>query len=188
MTYRGLHLPTAALVFILVLAVGLIGRFVYDKTQVTGPLEAALQRIPGVDQVRLENRSRGQITAYLELDREAYLAPTLQAVWRTAGEHGVQLAVCVQDTASPELVYLFNRLRIAAEEAIMTGQFTVLEQRVGALAGGEGVAWDLSVDRDFVYVSLRTGDHVLRRVISRAPRSDAGELYVGGGVLGWANG
>ena len=50
----------------------------------------------------------------------------------------------MQDSASPELVRIFDRVRIAAEEAIMTGEFTVLEERVQKLAQDHGIAWELA--------------------------------------------
>lgn len=174
MTYRGLHLPATVRIFILVVAVGLVGRYFYDQTQVVGPLEAELKQAQGISAVRLERLAGGKMVAFLELAPEAALRETWRQVRQIVSGYGANVVVHVQDQASPKLRSLFERISIAAEEAVMTGEFTLLEERVSSLAGAQSVDWDLSVDRDFIYVSLRDESSALQRVISRAPGGEGG--------------
>ncbi|WP_461371247.1 hypothetical protein [Candidatus Darwinibacter acetoxidans] len=188
MNYRGFHLPAAFLVFILVIAGGLLGKHVYERTQVMTPLEDKLEEASGVQRVVFQRGPGGKTVVYLELDPAVTLSSAFSQVREIAASSRADLAIYVVDSASQELLHLFERVRIAAEEAIITGQFTLLEERVRDLALAQGVTWELSVDRDYIYVSLADGESVLRRVISRAPHGGDLEVYAGGGAAPWRNG
>ncbi|HHW71946.1 MAG TPA: hypothetical protein GX393_01795 [Firmicutes bacterium] len=187
MTYRGIYLPVAALVFILLLASGLFGKNVYEQRRIVLPLQSELQEAQGVQSASLQREARGKLAVYLELDPETPLSITLAEVRRIADRFGTNIAVYVRDSASPELVRIFERVQLAAEEAIMTGEFTLLEERVQTWAAAAGVSCELAVDRDFIYVSLIHGPSVLWRAISRSPGGEAA-VSVEGGALAWRNG
>lgn len=181
MTYRGFHLPAVALAFILVLAVGLVGKYSYERFQVLVPLQEELEGAFGVKEVQVERDGGGRIKVHLKMEAGRSLVEMLEEVRQIGTAHGVTLAVSVQDDPNPKLQSLFRRVQIAVEEAILTGEFTRLEEQIEHLAEAEGVEWELAVDRDFVYLTLLEGPNVLRRVISRAssPQGE-GPLSVGG--------
>lgn len=187
MSYRGLHLPAAVLAFVLVLAVGLLGKHVYEQNQIIAPLEAELQQVVGVKKVAVQ-RSRGGwgsvLEIYLDLDAQVPLGAALGRVRQIAADFGENLVIHLRDSASPELLQLYEQVQLAAEEAVITGKFTLLAERVGQLAGSRGAGWELSVDRNFIYISLTDGEHTLRRVISRAPEGQELEFHVDGGAWG----
>ena len=191
MTFRGFRVQITILVFVVVVAVGLVGKYAYEQTQVISPLQEQLLGLAGVESASLEGaplgRGRRPVVS-LELDPEVPLSVVFGQVRQVLAGFGGEAVIHVQDSASPELVRIFDRVRIAAEEAIMTGEFTVLEERVQKLAQDHGIAWELAMDRDFVYVSLGTSERVLRRVINRGTDLGGMEIYMGGGAVSWENG
>lgn len=97
MTYRGIYLPVAALVFILLLASGLFGKNVYEQRRIVLPLQSELQEAQGVQSASLQREARGKLAVYLELDPETPLSITLAEVRRIADRFGTNIAVYVRD-------------------------------------------------------------------------------------------
>lgn len=191
MKFREFRLQISLITFLLVMAGGLLGQYLYQQTQVIGPLHSQLQAVAGVADVALERSLFGSQTrtqVLVELLPQVPLAPVLGEIQQILQASQGDFAVRVHDHPSEPLLQLFGRMRIAAEEAIATGQFTVLEKRVEELAQTQGVDWELAVDRDFIYITLSRDDSILRRVISRDPGSDKVVVLIEGGGSQWPNG
>lgn len=170
MNLRGFQIKTAMIIFITVLALGLGLQYLHQAIQVLIPLTKELQELPGVERVHLSKGSwpnRSRIMVELTLDAKVPLASSLGQVRQILSSLGGAYAIELEDSATGELVELFQKIQIAAEEAIMTGQFTLLEERVETLAFGRGLQWELAVDRDFVYLRLSDTANALQRVIAR---------------------
>lgn len=191
MKFRELRLHITLLTFMLVIAGGLLGQYLYQQTQVIGPLHSQLQAVVGVADVALERTlfgSRNRTQVRVELQPQVPLAPVLGEIQQILQASQGDFAVRVQDDPSDLLLQLFSRMQIAAEEAIATGQFTALEKRVEELAQAEAVDWELAVDRDFIYVTLARDESTLRRVISRDPEAGKVLVLTEGGGSQWPNG
>jgi hypothetical protein len=78
---------------------------------------------------------------------------------------------------------LFQDIQVAVEEAVMTGEFTRLGERVEEFAAEEGVTWELGVDRQFIYLTLSEGENTLRRVISRDRQEGSISVRGNGGAV-----
>ena len=184
MSYRGLHLPAAVLAFVLVLAVGLLGKHVYEQNQIIAPLEAELQQVVGVKKVAVQ-RSRGGwgsvLEIYLDLDAQVPLGAALGRVRQIAADFGENLVIHLRDR-QPELLQLYEQCT-GRRRGGYHWQVHSAGGAVGQLAGSRG-RMGAVCDRNFIYISLTDGEHMLRRVISRAPEGQELEFHVDGGAWG----
>ncbi|HBN96430.1 MAG TPA: hypothetical protein DDZ66_09010 [Firmicutes bacterium] len=185
MHFRGFRVQRALLVFVVVFIVGLGVQYLHQQTQVIHPLREQLQDIPGVLSIELEegpSRRGSRMLVSLDIEQDASLAIVFERVYQTLISTGGDYAIRVQDAPNSAILSLFQRIQIALEEAIMTGEFTALEARVQELADTAGVAWQLGLDREFVYLSLTEGENTLRRVISRDTDQGKIQVFIDGGV------
>lgn len=175
MNLRGFQIKTAVIVFVAVLALGLGLQYLHQATQVLIPLTKELEAVSGVESVRLvrgswSNRSRTLVK--LKMDGEVPLSVSIGQAQQILGNLGGTYAIELEDSATVKLNEIFQKVQVVAEEAIMTGEFSLLETRVQALAEAEGLSWELGVDRNFVYLRLRDSTHALQRVIPRDNDAD----------------
>lgn len=190
MQLRGFRIKIALLVFLVVFGLGLGTRYLIQRTRVIDPLTVQLQQIPGVTGASAEQHMLGgtRVLVNLQLDAEASLSTVFQRIYQTLSSAGGNYAVQIQDSPDDTILALFQRMQIAVEEAIITGEFTVLSDRVEGLANAAHVQWDLGLDREFIYLSLTAEDSSLRRVIRRGIDDGKVKVYPDGGVESWTNG
>lgn len=191
MRFHGFRVQIALLTFLVVFAVGLGVRYLHQQNQVINPLTEQLQTIPGVLHVDLEKgscRGGSKMLVTLEIEPDASLAIVFERVYQTLLSTGGDYAIRMTDTPNATILSLYQRIQIALEEAIMTGEFTALEARVQELADTAGIPWQLGLDRKFVYLSLNQGENTLRRVISRDMDEGKISVFTDGGVDSWTSG
>lgn len=190
MQLRGFRMKVALFVFFLVFALGMGVKYLHQQTRVIDPITAQLLQIPGVSSASVEQRLLGgsRVLVKLELENDAPLSTVFRKVYQTLASSGGNYAVQVQDSPDATILALFEQMQIAVEEAIMTGEFTLLSNRVERLASTAHVEWDLGLDREFIYLSLTDKDSSLRRVIRRGMDDGKVKVYPDGGVDSWTNG
>ncbi len=187
MYFRGFRFQVALLAFLILSALGLGVKYLHQQTQVLGPLVEQIQEISGVAHVQSEKSvfdRASKVLVTLEFTRDVPLGVAFPKVYQTLRAQGGNYVVRVKDEPNDTLIRLFQRIQIALEEAIVTGEFTALEGRVERLAQEEGVTWHLGLDREFIYVSLVQGESTLHRIVNRG--SGEGRIRVaidGGGAL-----
>lgn len=179
MNFRGFRLQLTILVFIIVLVVGLSFQYLQQRTYVLKPLLQEVECIPGVEEVSLVKKSLGnnnRIIVNLKLDPNVPFAlsfgQVMEALQGAKGFYEVQL----EDSPNLELWSLYQQIQIAIEEANVTGEFVMLEQRVARLAAEHNTLWELFVDRDRIFLRLTQAENMLQRVIHRG--SDDGKISV----------
>jgi hypothetical protein len=186
MRLRGFRISVALLVFLGVFVLGMGAQYLHQRTQVISPLVERLLEIPGVLDVSVEKglfRTGSRTLVILEVEQESSLGLTFGPVYETLAEAGGEYAVYIQDSPNLELLRLFQDIQVAVEEAVMTGEFTRLGERVEEFASEEGVTWELGVDRQFIYLTLSEGENTLRRVISRDRQEGSISVRGNGGAV-----
>lgn len=173
MNFRGFQIKTALIIFFLIIGCGLGIRYLYLQSQVLTPLNKQLEQLPGVAGVEMR-KGKGPDQAgtlvRLQLNDQIALGLTLEQVRKVLGDTPGVYTVELVDTADLGLAGLYAKIRLAAEEAIMTGEFSLLEERVRNLAESQNVAWELSLDREYIYLRLANQDGMLQRVIKRGQK------------------
>lgn len=187
MNLRGFQLKTALVVFSFVLLLGLSAQYFHQQTQVLAPLTRELQNLAGVESVHVFsggviNRARTKIELDLKVD--VPLGTSLSQAYQVLDYLGGSYLVELKEQTTPELLKAYEKIQIMVEEAVMSGGFALLEQRVEAFALEQEIAWELGVDRNFVYLRLQGYGGSLVRAILR--QQEIGKIQISQG--GWANG
>ncbi|MDI9413947.1 MAG: hypothetical protein QM401_10320 [Bacillota bacterium] len=111
---------------------------------------------------------RGSYTAInLTIDPEVPMIMTFDSLKETLQATSGKYDIILEDSADQFLWGVFQQLKIVAEEAVMTGEFALLEERVRNLAVEKDIDYELAVDREFVYFRLKNKDGFLQRVVDR---------------------
>ncbi len=190
MRLRGFRIQVALLVFLVIVGLGLGIRYLHQQTRVIDPLTVQLQQIPGISSTNIQQHMIGgaRTLVALQLEADASLGTVFPRVYQTLASGGGAYAIQVQDSPTAAILALFQQMQIAVEEAIVTGEFTALSDRVETLARAADVEWDLGLDREFIYLSLTAEDGNLRRVIRRGEDDGKVKVHADGGVGSWTNG
>lgn len=191
MRLGGFRFQVALIIFVVVLGLGLGLQYFHQQSLVINPLVVELQNVPGVEKLNWEKPGFGkQSRMNLGLRFKAG-TPLVQAFGQVSNileRNGGDFALFIEDSSNAVLRGIFQRIQIALEEAIATGEFTLLEHRVKALAEEHGVTWDLALDRDYVYISLQMGENALHRVINRGVSEGQIVIFAERSGLKWVNG
>lgn len=166
MNLRGFSIKTALIFFFLVTGCGLGLGYLYQQTQILTPLQNELGMLPSVKDIHIA-KGRASTEVRLQVGGQLPLGTTMEQVRRILGETGGVYTVELVDNPNQELLDLYAKIRLAVEEAIMTGEFSLLEERIESLAKNGSFEWELSLDRDYIYLELAMGENNVQRVIAR---------------------
>lgn len=164
-------------VVLLVLALSLGALFgagsILKMTTVDRPLKEALSQAAPVDSYTVQ-RTGGRHQITVRLKQSADLKAAYGALDTAVGQvlESEPYAISVEDRRTPELEQVAKRLDLYVQEALVTGQFATMADRVEAEARKAGAVAEVGVDGQRVYVALRKGDAYLYSVVER-PRPAA---------------
>lgn len=163
MNFRELKIRIIILVAVISLGVLFGARFAYEHLFL-GSLKEAFLSIDGVADLKVE---RGQQTILVvTLERVERLETTYGAIRALAEERlGNHWTVELVDQRNGELVERYHQLHYALWQAISTGDFVEMADRVEAVT--QGLDARITVDRDFIYVELETEDGYLYEIMPR---------------------
>lgn len=164
MTVQGLRIPIIILVFIVALGTAVGAQQLFYRQQIVNPLQQEFLAIKGVQSVRLVKN--GPLTdVHLKMGRVSDLESTYEAI-QSAAKRGLTDrvgAVVLEDQRTQVLSEAYYQLHFAVQEAIATGHFTALADRLQ----------ELSAQYPFdVYRAIVADDH-----ISIQLEHDKGYLY-----------
>jgi hypothetical protein len=153
-------------------AVLVAGQLLWQKFAVARPLDAGLRGIAGVTAAGWEEGRNGDLTINVTLGTVDNLAKTYGEIGEKArtvlGRRPARIVLA--DSRTPELESLAFALNIPVQEAIKTGNFTAMAERVAAAARDGGADARVSVDAANVYIQLTRQGAALYEVV---PRPDA---------------
>lgn len=170
MNLRGFKVLKALVVFVIVIALGLGFQYIHRQRAVINPLAQRLENIPGISQVSVAPgilKKHSQTVINLNTDFHVPLSMTFGQLRATLQDAGGNYTIKLENNSDDTLWQVFQQIQIMVEEAIMTGEFTVLEQKVEAVAIQEEISSELALDREFIYLRLKNGPNFLQKVISR---------------------
>ncbi|MFZ5824166.1 MAG: hypothetical protein ACOY94_07555 [Bacillota bacterium] len=159
-------------VVLLVLAISLGGLFgagyLLKSQTVDQPLRTMLDKAVHVESHSVERfGDQHKITVRLKESadlKEAYadLDKEIRTVLKT-----VRYEIEVEDRPTPELEQAAKRFDLYVQEALVTGQFATMADRLEAEAQKVGATVEVGVDGQRVYVAVTKGDAYLYRVVER---------------------
>jgi hypothetical protein len=164
------------LIFVIVLAVTVAtlvaGQLLWQKYAVARPLDKGLKGIAGVTDASWDESKNGDITLTVTLGNVDNLAKTYGEIGETArNSFGQRPArIIIADSRTPELEALYYKLQYSIHEAIFTGNFAAMADRVAAQSRAAGADARVYVDARNVYLQLAKAGAALYAV---EPRADA---------------
>jgi len=180
MQYKGYRLPVVlislAVTVALLAGMALLSEYAFVRL----PLQRALLAVEGVQGVRIEHGSGGDLIL-VQLADVPNLEKTYNSLYQTilAYEKVGSFNLKLLDNRNRELEEIYYRLNFSLQEAAATGQFSKL---LGELDGlGPKVDRALAgIDNDNIYLQLHQGGHYLYQIVPRQPRLSS--KNAGGGI------
>lgn len=172
--------PVLVTTMIITLAVLFTAGYLLKTRTVDEPLEALLNASPLVEShATLRFGDRREITVTLKD------TPDLERAFTTLDREvrqivkGAPYALKIADHRSATLEATFRRVNLFVQEALVTGHYADMAQRVEHEAAQSGATARLSVDQDHIYLQLKGADGYLYSVIER-PKPAASAAPEGG--------
>jgi len=158
------------------------GQLVKSRT-VDQPLATALSGVEGLESYRVERVGDLQEIVVLP-GPDANLKETYRAVERQVRQvlKDAPHTITVEDRRGETLSGAADRLDLYVAEAMATGAFADMADRIAAEVHPLGAEAEVTVDGQRVYVAVRLGDEYLYSVADR-PAWPAGAAAGGGGGL-----
>lgn len=151
------------------------GSFVLDRQTVAEPLKSIYTGSPVIETHAITRENDRQVIT-VRLKETADLAGAYKLLNDDTKRllKDAPFTLKVEDHRSPELEQLFRRVNLFVQEALATGQFSAMADRVAEEAEKVGVTVQFTVDSERVYISLRQGEHYLYSVVERQPAKVSG--------------
>jgi predicted RND superfamily exporter protein len=167
MDLRQIRWTVALVVAIVLCGVLWFGGNAIRTLTVTLPLQNAMASADSVEHVEMINGTDG-LTVVLTVKPGADLQTAYEAAMAQAGlkaQHAVAHVV-VKDSDDPVLTKLYReRIAFILHEAIATGRYADLPDRVRAAAGN--LQATVTIDETHLYLTLQDGDKTLYQVVNR---------------------
>ena len=170
MNRKGYNWRIGVLAVILTLAVLMGGQAAWNKYFVAQPLDKVFTGIDGVQKSSWEEGKKDDaVQIYITLANAANFAKTYGAI--AEGAKGVLGAkpfrIRLTDSRTPELEQFYYKAHYHLQEAIQTGRFSDMADRVQALAREAGVTARIYVESKAVYVQLEKDGAQMYVVVTR---------------------
>lgn len=168
MNLQQIRWPVVMLVLAITLG-GLFGAgFLLKSTTVDQPLKEMLSKADGIESYNVQRTGEAhEIT--VRLKESADLKGSYGAIDKEIRTllNTVPYKITVEDRRSPELTQVSKRLDLYVQEALATGQFATMADRVESEAQKMGAVAEVAVDGQRVYVALKKGEAYLYSVTER---------------------
>lgn len=181
MTWQNLRWPVVAAVMIVTLAALFGAGFLLKNQTVEQPLQMLYAGSPAVESYEVERMSDGyEIT--VKLKETPDLAAAYQDLHKQTQKimKEVPFQLKLEDKRSPELEQAFSRINLFVQEALATGHFAEMADRVEEEAAKAGLTARFNVDESRVYVQLHDKDAFLYSVSQRTPDLKLQQQKTGG--------
>jgi hypothetical protein len=171
MNWKDYNVFRIVLSLVLTAAFLFCGQALWHNYAVAKPLDKTLQEINGVEQVTLHKKSKldDTVTIDVTLKNAANFATTYKQISDTAkqilGQNQVQIKI--NDHRTPDLEQLYYDVHFYLQEAIATGSFALMNERIQQTATEHGAAANIYVNTDTIYVKLAKGEAELYMLIPR---------------------
>jgi hypothetical protein len=146
--------------------------FVLKSQTIEEPLKKVYAASPALVSYTMERQGDQYVIKTLLKD-----VPDLAQAYKSLDEStakvmkGLPYKIEVEDRRSEKLEQNFRRVNLYVQEALATGRFATMSDRVEAEAAKDGLSARLSVDNDRVYVEMHDQGSYLFHVASRTPQA-----------------
>lgn len=170
MNRKGYNWLLSALAVALTLAALAGGQIVWQKFVVAQPMDKLFNGIEGVTKASWEEGKKDDIVQiYITLADVKNLAKTHSAISdgakRILGTRPYKINI--EDSRTAELEQIYYNVHYHIQEAIFTGNFSAMAERVQKLSAEAGVTTQIYVEGKVVYVQMTKNDAQMYVVVTR---------------------
>lgn len=149
------------------------GQMLWQKFAVAKPLDTALQDINGVEKVVRENGSKKEdpVKINVTLKNVANLEKTYTEIVEGSTNvlGGKRFKLTLTDARSPELEQFDYQIQPQVQEAMATGAFTQMVNKINEQAAAKGITAQVFIDNRNIYLQMTKDGAELYNVIARYP-------------------
>lgn len=158
------------------------GSLLLKSQTVDGPLESMLKGSTQVESHKIE-RDGANYVINVKLKDVPDLALAYSQLDKEAGKvlKGIDFDLVVEDSRSPKLEETYRRVNLYVQEALATGQYATMADRIEAEAAKNGITARMSVEGNRVFVQLHDGPAYLYGVAERAVTTTEKQVRTEGG-------
>ena len=174
MNWRNYRWPVVGLTLLITLALLFGGQFLWQQFAIAQPMSQIAQGIDGVESVSLDKagKNKSMIKVNVKLNQVANLQTTYQAlderIANVLGHH--QYEIILHSSSAPELERLYYSIHYDIQEAIFTGNFSLMAERIQTRAEADKIAARTFVDASHVYLQLTNPSGSLYIAVPRNPK------------------
>lgn len=181
MNLQNLRWPVVVAAMAVTLAVLFGAGFVVKSQTVEEPLKAVYAKSPAVETAAVERQGGKYLIRVKFKDVPDFAADytMLHAETEKLLEE-TPFVIAVEDRRSPKLEQAFRRTNLYVQEALATGQFSAMADRVEMEAARAGLTARLEVDNDRVFVQMHDKDGYLYSVAERSQPQEQEPRIEGG--------
>lgn len=151
------------------------GQMLWQKFAVAKPLDTVLQDINGVEKVVRENGSKKEdaVKINVTLKNVANLQKTYTEIVEGSATilGGKRFKVAITDSRSPELEQFNYQIQPHVQEAMATGAFTQMVNKIYEQAAAKGIAVQVFIDNRNIYLQMSKDGAELYHIAARYPDS-----------------
>ena len=160
----------SAVAVVLTLAVLSGGQMLWQRFTVVQPMDKLLQGIDGVTKSSWEEGKKDDtVQIYITLSETKNFPKTYSAIHdgakRILGSRPFK--VNIADSRSDELEQFYHKIHYQLHEAVFTGNFSLMAEKIQKLADESGITARVYVESKTVYVQLTKGQNELYAVVTR---------------------
>ena len=163
-----LKIPVIIIVFIVTLAMLLLGQHFIFQRRALNSLEAQFADLSGIDSVSIQSGPEG-LSLAPHIGHGVGLKSTYDELLVLAKQAGIPPhRITLQDDRGPILSHVLYNIHYAIAQGIATGQFQSMAQAVQGELVTHGIEnGEIWVDKEFVYLEMHYGSEHLYQVFSR---------------------
>lgn len=165
---------SGCLTLVLTLAVLFGGQLLWNKYAIANPINKAFLNIEGIESATIgrlseQGKAGENSKIYVKLARVANLETLYTEMTDKLKQvNGAkEYDIIIQDNRTPELEQFYYSIHYQIQEAIFTGNFSTMAERIEARANSAGIATQIHVDTKRIYLKLTKGPAEMYMVIAR---------------------
>lgn len=165
-----LRIFTTVLTGLLTLAILIGATYVYQKLVYTNPLEASVKQLTAVSSFEIEkgkaySRIHVQFRVTEKLRTSFY--QLLDQLESQSAKDLQNLVLVIDNQPQDNLEQFLHQAQLPIQEAISTGLFTMLPQKLQEVGESTGVTFDLEIDNTFVFITANYGGQSAHLIVNR---------------------
>ncbi len=176
MNWQNYRWSIVVITIIVTLSILFGGQFLWQQFAIAKPMSQIAKGIDGVESAVLEKNAQNDpfVRVNVTLNHVSNLQATYKAlndrIFNVLGHK--KYKITVNDSRTPELEHLYYTIHYYIQEAIFTGNFGLMAERIKTTADASGITAQIFVDAKNVYLQLSNTNGEMYIITPRQPEPE----------------